>query len=86
MRVLTSNIRYPSTASQNGVQGKVIVGFTIEVDGSVSNVYIKEGVDKDLDSEAVRIIKRMPKWTPASVNGEPVKTEWSLPIGFWMRN
>lgn len=83
---LTSNIRYPESAQQNGVSGRVIVKFVVERDGSISNVTIAKGVDRDLDQEAVRVVKRMPTWIPGKSNGQMVRTYFTLPIPFKLQN
>ena len=63
-RFLTNNIKYPSLAQENGIQGCVIVGFVIDINGSIINPKIVQSVDSDLDQEALRVIKMMPKWKP----------------------
>lgn len=62
MRWLNNNMRYPEAAQQNDIQGRVTVNFVVEKDGSIANVKIAKGVDKDLDREALRVVKKMPKW------------------------
>ena len=59
---LSNNIRYPEAAQQNGVSGRVVVRFVVERDGSISGATVVKGVDKDLDAEAIRVVKKMPKW------------------------
>ena len=86
MQWLSSNIRYPDIAQQNGVQGRVVVKFVVEKDGSVSNPTIVKGVDKDLDAEALRVVKRMPKWQPGKNNGQPVRSYFTLPVQFKLAN
>ena len=86
MNWLAVNIRYPDAAQQNGVQGRVTVRFVVEKDGSLSGVRILKGVDKDLDAEAIRVVKRMPRWQPGRKNGEPVRSEFSLPVTFKLSN
>lgn len=73
---------YPPVAIQNNIQGRVVVSFIIEKDGSVSNVELKYGVDPLLDAEALRVVKAMPSWTPGKINGKPVRTLYALPITF----
>lgn len=82
MEWLANNICYPESAHANAVQGRVIVKFVIEKDGSVSNVKIAKGVDKDLDREAVRVVSEMPHWQPGKNDGLPVRSFFSLPISF----
>lgn len=77
---LNSNVKYPAVAQENGVQGRVIVQFIIEKDGSISDVKISRSVFSSLDREALRVVKAMPKWNPGKVNGIPVrvKTKFQL--------
>ena len=82
MRWLGTNIRYPEAAAQNGVQGRVVVRFIVEKDGSVSNPEISNSVDKDLDKEAMRLVNKMPKWQPAKKNGLPARSYYNLPVTF----
>lgn len=86
MKWLSSNIRYPENAQQNGVQGRVIVKFVVEKDGSISNAQVVKGVDKDLDQEALRVVKRMPKWQPGKNNGQAVRAYFTLPVSFKLAN
>lgn len=79
---LGNNIRYPEAAQQNDIQGKVHVKFVVEKDGSIGAVTLVKGVDKDLDREALRVIKKMPKWQPGKNNGVPVRSYFSLPVTF----
>lgn len=82
MQWLGTNIRYPEAAQQNNVQGRVVVNFVVEKDGSISQVQVVKGVDKDLDKEAVRVVSKMPKWSPGKKDGVPVRTYFSLPVAF----
>lgn len=86
MKFLSSNIRYPETAQANDIQGRVIVKFVVEKDGSIGNVTIAKGVDKDLDREAIRVVKRMPKWQPGKNNGVPVRSYFTLPVTFKLQD
>lgn len=79
---LSNNLRYPELAQQNNVQGRVIVQFVVEKDGSISNPVIARGVDKDLDKEAIRVVKKMPRWQPGKNNGVPVRSRFTLPVVF----
>lgn len=83
---LSSHISYPQTAQDNNVQGKVVVRFIVEKDGSVSGVTVLKSVDRDLDKEAVRVVKSMPKWQPGKNNGVPVRSYFTLPINFRLAN
>lgn len=81
-RWLSQNIMYPAAAAEEGVQGRVIVSFVIEKDGSVSDVSILRGKHAALDREALRLVKGMPRWTPARKDGSPVRSSYTLPITF----
>lgn len=86
MRWLNNNMRYPEAAQQNDIQGRVIVNFVVEKDGSIANVKIAKGVDKDLDREALRVVKKMPKWQPGKNNGVAVRSYFNLPVTFRLQN
>lgn len=86
MHWLSSNIRYPEEAYQKGIEGKVTVRFVVEKDGSVSGVTVLKGITPDLDAEAIRLIKRMPKWIPGMILGEPVRSYFTLPVTFKRTN
>ena len=79
---LNSNVHYPDVAQENGVQGRVIVESIIEKDGSMSDVKVIRSVDPSLDREALRVVKAMPKWTPAKLKGIPVRTKCTTPVVF----
>ncbi|HAQ18144.1 MAG TPA: energy transducer TonB [Prolixibacteraceae bacterium] len=81
-RYLRSSVKYPTIAMENGIQGKVYVGFVVERNGSISNVRIARGVDVSLDKEAMRVVRLMPKWIPGKQNGEPVRVSFTAPINF----
>lgn len=83
---LSRNIRYPEAAQRNEIQGKVIVQFVVEKDGSVSNPTVLRGVDRDLDQEALRVVRAMPKWQPGRNNGTAVRSKFTLPIAFRLTN
>lgn len=86
MKWLNNNIRYPEAAQQNDIQGRVIVKFVVEKDGSIGNVSIAKGVDKDLDREAIRVVKKMPRWQPGKNNGVAVRSYFNLPVTFRLQN
>jgi len=86
MKFLSNKVRYPEAAQQNDIQGRVMVNFVIEKDGSVSQVKILKGVDKDLDREAMRVVKSMPKWQPGKNNGVAVRSYFNLPVTFRLQN
>ena len=80
MAFLSSNIKYPVVAQENGVQGRVIVGFVVEKDGSISDVKVMRSVDPSLDREAQRVVKAMPKWKPGKQNGSAVRVKYTVPV------
>ena len=82
MQWLSENIEYPQKAQDNYVQGRVIVQFIVEKDGSISSPSIVKGVDKDLDAEALRVVEMMPDWEPGKNNRLPVRCYFTLPINF----
>ena len=77
-----NNIQYSKEAQKEGISGKVIVQFTVKADGSIAYVIVKKGVSKALDTEALRVIKNMPDWTPAEKDGKAVASQMTLPIMF----
>ena len=79
---LGDNIVYPAAASEEGVQGRVVVEFVVGKDGSITNVRVVRPRHPALDKEAVRVIKSMPKWVPGRNNGQPVKVTFTLPVTF----
>jgi len=82
MKYLSSHINYPPMAAENNVQGKVILQFVVEKDGRVGEVKIARSVDKDLDREAIRVVKSLPKFTPGRQNGYAVRVWYTLPVNF----
>lgn len=82
MKYISSHIQYPTMAQENNVQGKVIVQFVVGKDGKVGDVKVARSVDKDLDREAVRVCKSLPKFTPGRQNGQPVSVWYTLPVTF----
>ena len=82
MSYLNSNIKYPVVAQENGVQGRVIVGFVVERDGSITDVNILKSVDPSLDREAARVVRSMPRWTPGKQNGQAVRVKYNVPVTF----
>lgn len=79
---LSSEVRYPVRAMENGISGQVIIKFVVEKDGRITHPEIIKHVDKDLDREALRALKWMPKWIPAKNNGETVRAYHILPVNF----
>lgn len=82
MHWLSNNIQYPDLALQRGIQGKVLVRFVVEKDGSISNVTVLKHASPDLDAEAVKVTSRMPAWSPGKINGAPIRAYCTLPIVF----
>ena len=82
---VSSKIVYPPQAIENGIQGRVMVQFTISTDGSVSNVRVLRSVDTSIDKEAVRVVSSSPKWTPGMQNGKPVIVKLTHPVVFTLR-
>ena len=81
-KYLSSNIKYPPMACENNIQGKVIVQFIVDKTGNVGEVKVVRSVDKDLDKEAVRVCKSLPKFIPGRQNGQPVSVWYTLPVSF----
>ena len=82
MSYLNSNTKYPVVAQENGVQGRVIISFVVERDGSISDVKVARSVDPSLDREAQRVVKSMPRWTPGKQNGQTVRVKYNVPVVF----
>ena len=82
MKYLRNNIKYPAEAQKKKIEGRVIVTFVVDKKGRVVNPMVERSVHPLLDAEALRVIKRMPKWKAGKVNGEPVNVKYRLPITF----
>ena len=82
MSSISQNLKYPTIAQENGIQGKVIVRFLVGVDGSISNITVVRSLDPACDKEAIRLIKLLPKFIPAKQNGVNVAVWYTLPIAF----
>ena len=82
MQYLSSNIKYPVVAEENGVQGRVVCTFVVEKDGSITDVRVVKSVDPSLDKEATRVVKGMPKWIPGKQNGSAVRVKYTVPVTF----
>lgn len=82
MKYLAANIKYPASAVKAKKQGRVIVTFVIQKDGSVTEARIARSVDPELDAEALRIVKAMPNWTPGTQDGKPVNVRYTIPVVF----
>jgi protein TonB len=86
MKYLQKNIKYPSICQEQGIQGRVIVQFVVEKDGSIADVQVIKAVNPYLDKEAVRVVSTMPKWSPGKQRGKPVRVRFTLPVTFRLNN
>ena len=82
---LQTNLKYPEDAIKQQVGGRVMVMFVVETDGTLSNVRVARNVFPSLDSEAVRVVKTMPKWKPGKEKGRPVRVNFTLPVVFSLK-
>jgi protein TonB len=82
MKWLAKNMKYPQISQENGVQGRVIVQFVVNSDGSIVDATVVRGVDPYLDKEALRVIGMMPKWKPGMQRGKAVRVKFTLPVMF----
>ena len=82
MKWLAEHVQYPAVAQENGVQGRVIIAFVVERDGSITDVNVVRSVDPSLDKEAARVVRNMPKWIPGKQNGAPVRVKYNVPVTF----
>jgi len=82
LKYLSDNIHYPTVAAENGVQGRVVIGFVVEKDGSITDVNVMKSRDPSLDREAMRVVKSMPKWIPGKQNGSNVRVKYQVPVTF----
>jgi periplasmic protein TonB len=82
MATLSKNIKYPVIAQENGIQGKVILGFVVTKTGAISDVTVLRSLDPSCDKEAIRVVKLLPKWIPGKQNGENVNVRYTLPVVF----
>ena len=80
LKYLRENLKYPDNTKDRGVQGRVVIGFIVEKDGSLTDVKVLRPVDIDLDAEVLRLVKGMPKWIPGRHNGQRVRVKYLLPI------
>lgn len=85
MKYLSSQIKYPVVAEENGVEGKVVCSFVVGTDGSITDVRVVRSVDPSLDKEAVRVLRSMPKWEPGLKNGKTVRVRYTVPVAFRLR-
>lgn len=82
MRYISSHIKYPISAIENNIEGRVVVEFVVTKTGAIRDVKVYRSRDKDLDAEAVRVVKSLPNFIPGKMNGEPVNVWYTLPITF----
>ena len=82
MKWLTKNLKYPATAQQRKVQGRVVAQFIVNTDGSVSDIQVVERLSAECDREALRVLRMMPKWQPGLMNAKPCRTKVCIPIVF----
>ena len=82
MKWINENVKYPQTSIEMNEQGRVFLSFVVEKDGSISNVKIERGISIDLDREAKRVVRKMPKWIPGESSGRSVRARCRLPINF----
>ena len=86
MKFLAKNIKYPVAAQQAKIEGRVIVQFVVERDGSISDIHAMRGVNPDLDAEAIRVVSLMPKWKPGKQRGKAVAVKYTMPIMFRLQS
>ena len=85
-KFISNNLNYPAMAIENNVQGRVVVQFVVTKDGSIGNVKVVRSVDRDLDNEAIRVCKKLPKFIPGKQNGQPVNVWYTLPVTFKLQD
>ena len=85
MEFLCANVRYPVEAQKSKIEGRSVIGFVVEGDGSISNISVTKGSYPLFDDEAIRVVKEMPKWKPGMINGKPVRVKFNLPIYFRLK-
>lgn len=81
-KYIASNMKYPQTAIDNGIEGVVDVAFVVKADGSIGAIKIVRMVDPDLEAESIRLVKGMPAWIPADKDGKPVDAQTQVEINF----
>jgi protein TonB len=82
LKYIATHIKYPTMAAENNIQGRVVVKFVVKKDGNVGDVVVLRGKDPDLDKEAVRVVKTLPRFIPGKMNGQAVAVWYTLPINF----
>ena len=86
LKYIASHIKYPTMAAENNIQGRVVVKFVVKKDGNVGEVVVLRGKDPDLDKEAVRVVKTLPRFIPGKMNGQSVSVWYTLPINFKLQS
>lgn len=81
-KFVTLSLKYPESAKKARIEGVISVSFTVEKDGSVNKVEILKGLHEEMDSEAIRVVESMPRWSPGVVKGVPCAVQYNLPIRF----
>ena len=82
MDYLKANKRYPREAKDRGIQGRIIVEFKVEEDGRLTEERVVKPIDPQLDAEAIRIVRTMPNWEPATQKGKPIRVRFTIPVTF----
>jgi protein TonB len=86
MKFLQKNIKYPPVCQEQGIQGRVIVQFVVNTDGSIVDANVVKSVNPHLDKEALRVVGTMPKWQPGKQRGKAVRVRFTLPVNFRIQN
>jgi len=79
---LAKNLKYPADAKAKKIEGRVIVKFTVDADGKISNAKVERGIGGGCDEEALRVVSMMPKWIPGHNDGQPMHASYSIPVVF----
>ena len=82
MKYINAHIQYPAEALKNGIEGRAVVQFVVEKTGNIGEVKVVQSLGEDLDREAVRVVKSLPKFTPGRQNGQAVSAWYTLPVTF----
>lgn len=82
LKHINKNLKYPSSAVKNNIQGIVYVSFIVEKDGTISDIKVLRTINDDLSAEAIRVISKFPRWIPGELNGKMVRVRYNLPIRF----
>ncbi len=85
LKYITDSVKYPELAKKHGVQGRLVIGFIVEKDGSLTDVKVLRPVDIDLDAEVLRVIKGMPKWIPGCQDEQLVRVRYNVPVSFRLK-